>query len=388
MNTKLSILTAVTLSAFASGAQAGAVADADIVTFTPNTTAKAAEVNQNFTNLKNAVNDNNTRITANSSDITALLATLQNRFGGDGSGGNLLVNAATNFNNTPPTNPFFNNITIESGQMLLVPAGTTLRCAGNFTNNGTLYVYPGAEAHGTFTLGSGPAPSVGVTSIPHPGDTPGAASMGQFDNSPTVAAPLHGGTGGKFIPKAVAVTSFDDFKFGGGSGAGYDNQGNRGGGLVKIYCNGTVTNNGLIDARGESATNTSIGGGGGGIVVLASRTQVNNSLGTINVNGGNASTSDYTFAGNAGGGGGGIVVLVSPTAPVPGTLLFSGGTGATGTATVTMTLGRSAGAGGGGSGGYGGTGGEVSIAGAKSVGGNGQTGYTLELTVDPVALVR
>lgn len=60
---------------------AGTVADGDLVTFTANSTAKAAEVNQNFTALKNAVNDSASDITAleadvatNTSDITALQA--------------------------------------------------------------------------------------------------------------------------------------------------------------------------------------------------------------------------------------------------------------------------------------------------------------------------
>jgi hypothetical protein len=60
-------------------AHAGTVADGDLVTFSANTTAKAAEVNQNFTAIKNAVNGSasdittlQTNVTTMQSDITAI----------------------------------------------------------------------------------------------------------------------------------------------------------------------------------------------------------------------------------------------------------------------------------------------------------------------------
>lgn len=359
-------------------AYAGTVADGDIVTFTANSTAKAAEVNQNFTAIKNAVN-------GSANDISMLQAS----FSGNGSAGNLTISAHTNWDTTPPTNPYFNNITIESSQTLSVPAGTTIRCAGMFTNNGTLLVYTGAEAKGAFALlGGTVGASMGLTSVAHPGDTSRAASLGNYQGDGTTnPLILEGGKGGKGIPKAVAITAFGGFKIGGGSGAGYDSQGNQGGGLVKIYCNSAITNNGSILAQGSAATNSSIGGGGGGIVILASRTAVNNTSGTINVSGGNASVSDYSFGGNGGGGGGGIIIMASPTAPVLGATVITGGSGASGVVVVS-TGGRTAGAGGGGSGGAGGYGGYVSSGGAKSVGTNGSPGYTISLTLDPIFIAR
>ena len=214
------------------------------------------------------------------------------------------------------------------------------------------------------------------------------ATMGMSHND-GVNTPktLDGGTGGLAIPRATAQTSFSTFRFGGGAGAGYDNQGNRGGGVVRIYCEGAIVNAATINARGESGTNGTIAGGGGGIVVLASRAAVSNS-GTINVNGGNGATAT-SWGANGGGGGGGIVVMISPTAPVLGTVNVAGGTGGTGTASVTAGA-RVGGGGGGGSGGTGGNGGGVSAAatGVPGNGGDGSPGYSLTMTLDPISIAR
>ncbi|HET7765617.1 MAG TPA: hypothetical protein VFK92_11075, partial [Burkholderiales bacterium] len=338
-------------------------------TFVSGTPATAADVNANFSATAAAINGKQGLVTgscpagqsirsisANGSVVCQPLSF----FGGDGSAGNLTVGTQS-WSASPPVNPNFANITINSGQTLTVPAGTTIRCSGSFTNAGILNVDPGAVSDGNFDALAGPSgPAVFLTSVAHPGDTPGAATLGEQNNVALAnVQPVGGGTGGKAIPRAVAQTSFDRFRFGGGSGAGYDNQGNGGGGLVRIYCEGPITNTGTINAQGQNGGNSSIAGGGGGIVVLASRASVTNS-GTINVVGGNGSAAG-SWGGNGGGGGGGIVIMVAPTAPVLGTVNVSGGIGATGAATVTAGA-RTGGAGGGGSGGVGGDGGSVSSA--------------------------
>jgi hypothetical protein len=359
-------------------------------TFAAGTPASAADVNANFSATAAAVNGkcptglSIRAINANGSVVCQPLSF----FGGDGSAGDLVVGTQS-WSATPPVNPNFANITINAGQILTVPAGTTIRCSGTFTNAGTLNVDPGATSDGNFdALSNGAGPAVFVTSVAHPGDTPGAATMGEQNNVGLAnIQALGGGTGGKAIPRAVAQTSFGNFRFGGGSGAGYDNQGNRGGGLVKIYCEGAIVNTGTINARGEAGGNSTIAGGGGGIVVLASRTSVTNS-GTINANGGNGAGST-SWGGNAGGGGGGIVIMVSPTAPTLGTINVAGGTGGTNTTSVTAGA-RVGGSGGGGSGGAGGDGGSVSSSntGIVTNAADGAAGYSITMTLDPATIAR
>lgn len=364
-------------------------------TFVSGTPATAADVNANFSATAAAVNGKQNLVTGTCPTGQSIRAINANGsvvcqplsfFGGDGSAGDLVVGTQS-WSATPPLNPNFANITINAGQTLTVPAGTTIRCSGTFTNNGTLAVDPGATSDGNFSsIATGSGPSVFVTSVAHPGDTPGAATLGQQNNVALAnTQPLGGGTGGKAIPRAVAQMSFSNFRFGGGSGAGYDNQGNRGGGLVKIYCEGAVVNTGTINARGEAGTNATIAGGGGGIVVLASRSSVSNS-GTINANGGNGGGTNV-WGGNGGGGGGGIVIMISPTPPTPGTINVAGGTGGTGVTAATAGT-RIAGSGGGGSGGVGGDGGSVTNTGVVSNAADGGVGYTLIMTLDPATIAR
>lgn len=391
-------------------------------TFTANTPALAVEVNQNFSATAAAVNSKQDRVTgtcpagqaiqtvnangtvtcqASQNPITgacplgqavqsvnadgSVVCQRVSFFGGSGTAGDLAVATSVNWSGAPPANPNFANVTIGTGQTLTVPAGTTIRCSGSFTNNGTLSVLPGAESEGAFTLSSVVSGADQLTAVIHPGDTPGSASLGQSASDATGVI-LRGGRPGKAIPRAVALTSFGNFRIGGGSGAGYDNQGGQGGGLVRIYCDGLIVNNGTITARGSNASNASIGGGGGGIVVLASRTRVDNTNGTIDVSGGNALPAQ-SFGGNGGGGGGGVVIMVSPQTPLLGTEVVAGGTGGAG-ATLVVTASRTAGAGGGGSGGQGGIGGQVGNTGTPSTGGNGAPGYVITLTDDPLAMAH
>jgi len=310
-------------------------------------------------------------------------------FASDGSDGDLTISSYTDWNSTPPTGIYFDNVTIDAGVDFYVPAGTTIRCSGAFTNNGTITVLGGAEAEGAFSgLSASSGPAMGMTSVAHPGDTRGAATLGNSNNNHTAnPVSLGGGTPGKAIPQAIAMSSFSNFKIGGGSGAGYDNQGNAGGGLLKVYCNGTIENNGTINAIGENGNNQSIAGGGGGIVILASRTVIDNSTGIIDVSGGDGGTAG-SFGGNGGGGGGGIIILASPTVPILGTETVSAGTGGDNISENTVTVGfRTAGAGGGGSGGRGGHGGYVNSLGTPSSGGTGIDGYVITLNKDPSMLI-
>lgn len=312
------------------------------------------------------------------------------KFAGDGSDSDLTISSFTNWDSIPPTEVFFDNVTIDAGQEFRVPAGTTIRCSGSFTNNGTIIVSKGAEAEGAFSgLSNTGGPTMGMTSVAHPGDTRGVATLGDSNNDhASNPVSLGGGTPGKAIPQAIAISSFSNFTIGGGSGAGYDNQGNAGGGLLKVYCNGTIVNNGTISAVGSNGGNASIGGGGGGIVILGSRTAIDNSTGLIDVSGGNGSAA-ASFGGNGGGGGGGIIILASPTAPILGTEIVSAGAGGGGTVANSVTTNfRTAGAGGGGCGGRGGFGGSVGSTGTPSSAGNGTDGYVIALNKDPSMLIN
>ncbi|MDJ0832927.1 MAG: hypothetical protein QNJ69_05355, partial [Gammaproteobacteria bacterium] len=290
----------------------------DIGTNAANTSANTANISTNTAN-----------ISTNSSDIFDNTAAIASMFSGDGSAGDLTVSSTVNWSLNPPANPFFNDIVIEFGKILSVPAGTTIYC-NSFTNNGLLEVTAGVGIGSVIGIYTTSSPTSGENASAHPGDSFGPASIGHVDNlaNNSSSTSIRGGNGGRPIPQAVAISSFGNFKFGGGSGAGYDNQGGYGGGLLRIQCSGNIINAGSIEAIGKNGTNVSIAGGGGGIVILTSLTQVDNSSGTINVSGGGGVTSGNSgWGGNAGGGGGGIVIMASPTAPVPGTEIVAGGLG-------------------------------------------------------------
>ena len=308
-------------------------------------------------------------------------------FRGDGSAGDIAIDS-TNDDwrdvNEIPANPNFANFLIPAGVTLTVPAGTTIRCSGTFTNEGTINVSGGA-AHATTGFASTTlSASSGPVTNAHPGDTPRSATTGQFDNNAiAVVKNLLGGLGGSAIPPAVARTSFAQFRIGGGA-AGGNTTTNFGGGLIKVYCGGAIVNTGNINATGFSGGPTG-GGGGGGIVVLASQASIDNVAGTIDVSGGAGGAANGGFFGSSGGGGGGIVVMISPVAPVVGTEIVTGGAG--GAAGTAVTQSRLAGSGGGGSGGNGGNGGSV-IGTAANAGAAGGAGYVITMTADPSVLVR
>ncbi len=94
---------------------------------------------------------------------------------------------------------------------------------------------------------------------------------------------------------------------GGGSAPGYPAWGKPGGGAVRIEAGGSVTNNGLITANGDTATYVQ-GAGSGGAVYISCRTLAGN--GIICCNGG-SNISSYTCGG---GGGGRIAINYHPAA--------------------------------------------------------------------------
>lgn len=383
MKQKIIFTSIIALAIYSQIVSAGSITD----TYAAGDTLTAAKMD----NIKNAVNSNATNISGNTTNIGINALGITNNttniaalFSGDGSAGDLTVSTSTNWVFSPPDNPYFNNITINAGQTLTVPAGTTIYCTGTFTNNGIIAVSTGATSLGTDWVASSPASS-GPLGSAHPGDTFGAATRGGFDND-GIADPvtLNGGKGGIGIPRTYARFSFGKFRIGGGSGATASSA-SSGGGLVKIYCSGDIVNNGTINANGANGPSAA-GGGGGGIVVLASRTLVDNTSGTINATGGNGG-GDSSLYGSSGGGGGGIVIMMSSTAPIAGTTDVSGGLGDVATSTQT-SKGRLAGSGGGASGGYGGSGGNVSSGGVNSSGSNGDAGYILTITGNPSIIAR
>jgi hypothetical protein len=395
----LSILTSLLLAS--SGALAGNVS----TTFSPGGTLTATQMTKikdavnnndaNITNIQDAVNDIDsviaiivTQVTDTVNDINSVIARL---FGGDGSAGDLIVpaseSAIIDWEASPPSNPYFNNITIDFGQTLTVPAGTTIRCRGNFINNGTLSVATNLNG-GSHTAISNVVFPVATARIsaPHPGDSIRAASppASTFDIGDQPFLP--GGQGGGGIPRTRALTSYNLFQYGGGGGSGHlkagtDGNGGDGGGLVKINCNGTITNNGLIDA--DAPTSVSGGGGGGGIVVLASLTEIINTA-TITANGGDGEASE-TDHGNAGGGGGGIIVLAAPSIPdLSGTTSVLGGSADSEPLSGFISQASSGGGGGGASGGDGGTGGSLSVGGGTPSGSDGMAGHVIQIFAIPL----
>lgn len=391
MKILFSLSTAIGICAIATSVNAGNVADVDIVTFTANTAAKASEVNANFTKLKVENNDNDARITTNATSITTINNTLAGAtfFYGDGSAGSLTISANTSWvpsGSAPATGLNFTNVTIDVGQTLTVPRGTTIRCTGDFVNNGTIIVdsnTAGFSFGGYFSISNN---SIRQSwSMPaHPGDAnripgfPSAIGDG-------AAVSLDGGyTTGAEISKTIAMSSFHQFRHGGSGGGGaYSTTGGTGGGLLKVYCRGTVTNAGTITANGGTGS----GGGAGGIVILASTTQVVNDTGTINAAGGNGNPSN-TIKGADGGGGGGIIVLAAPVVTNTGTTNVAAGTAGTlGAASSVTNAFRSGGGAGGSCGGVGGNGGSVGTTGTPNIPGTAEAGYVIQLTTNPATMI-
>lgn len=327
-----------------------------------------------------------TEVTGNAQDLAALAAGAV-LFGSDGSGGDMNVTTSTNWSDAAPANPNFGNFTVSAGQTLTLAAGTTIRCSGNFTNNGTITVSTGAVSGVMHDVFTGPT-TYGRPA--NPGDTRSAAGWGESVINYN-ATTLNGGPGGTKIDRGTAATAFNNFRIGGGGGMGTsDSTANgSGGGLVKIYCTGSVVNNGTINANG-TAGGSGGGGGGGGIVVLASLTSIDNTSGSINANGGNGGNNSSS-TGNGGGGGGGIVIFAAPTINAGASVSAAPGAGGTGTTLITVGSPTIGGGGGGACGGNGGAGGGITAyvfgAGLPGNGANGAPGFSLQIKANPASLV-
>ncbi len=360
-------------------------------------------LNNHSTTLNNhttTINGHTTSINGHTTSINeqaADIATLETQvaglsgggFGGDGSAGDLILpnsvtQQTTDWSVTPPPNPNFRNVSIGINRRLVVPAGTTIRCSGTFTNQGTVEVQPGARSRSTDWFPDYPA--LGGGDSAHPGDSLGPATRGAFILQ-TMGA--RGGRGGAAIPKATALTSFNRFRFGGGAGGHYTTLGD-GGGLVRIYCMGEISNQFAIQADGASGVSGG-GGGGGGIVIIASQTSVNLD-GTVSARGGTGGVST-SQTGLGGGGGGGIVLLIAP-APVTGAATPDVAGGSFGSITnpgAVSALPRIAGSGGGACGGSGGDGSPLINANSANIAGgftNGEDGYVLSILADPASLIE
>jgi len=340
-------------------------------TFSPGDTLTATMMN----NIKAAVNDNNTAV----------------RFYGDGSAGDLTLasGASVNWLLTAQSNLNFQNVTIESGANLYVPAGTTIRCTGDFVNNGTINVWTGSGGGKTGYTDVDFVAESWIRSqdtMPGRGDTPRAATSGQMGTENSLFA---GFPGDRIVP-TVAAGSFMSFRWGGGAGSGgWGGVGGSGGGLLKVLCKGDVRNEtgGTISANGYgSAANPGTGGGSGGIVVLASQQRVVNE-GSIEAKGGPGGVSN-SVSGAGGGGGGGIVILVAPDVTNNGTVdVSAGAAGVESTQPVKGTNPRYGGGAGGSSGGRGGRGSSLNASGISASAEDGFDGYVLEIQANPATMM-
>lgn len=305
---------------------------------------------------------------------------------GDGSAGARTIEADEDWSATYPANLQFTDFTVNAGQTLTVPSGTTLRCSGTFTNNGAIRVLNGAR--GGNNRGADTGVLVSYNGPPEAGIALGAAVNGDVGNNTGIRVQGDGGVG---VGSLQARQILDPGpRAGGGGGTVLSTMGTAGGGSLRILARGTILNSvgATITADGQASSGISgRGGAGGGVVILASRVSVTNN-GTITANGsagGNSSDS----SGPGGGGGGGIVHLISPTINQGGgsAVTVSGGTAGTLTGMVTQPT-RSGGGGGGACRGDGGDGGFVP-AGASvtpSAAQAGQPGELLLTQLDPTTL--
>lgn len=316
----------------------------------------------------------------------AVAKTLPERdlFYGDASSGDLVVTGDVEFDGLLS----YRDITIQSGATLRVPSGTTIRCTGSFTNEGTILVGPGASGGG---IEFDPLATDGYFGVlladrirpPESGDalTPATIPAGIEE------AAVAGGTGGRGLGDAVFSLPPSHYRRGGGGGSGgLGAVGGDGGGVLRVLARGPIVNGGTIDASGSEGTINRIGsvgfdgagsgGGGGGILILASAVRVENSPeGVLDVSGADGGIPDGLGAGG-GGGGGGLVLMIAPTTTQSGALELDGGASQNVVVQTPLTI-WSGGGGGGGSVGDGGHGSQADETGRFGPLPDGDGGFVL-----------
>jgi hypothetical protein len=298
---------------------------------------------------------------------------------GDGSNGALTISSSAAMDNVLGQ---YTDVTINSGVTLTVPFGTTIRCTGTFTNNGTIVVTPresgaamGDGGSNKFLVRFAPA-EPGFTDSPPgmPDYGTGAVFGGYLGLGATVASQ-------KNLPRSTYLSSS-------AGTVGLNGVGGGAGGVLRILCKTAINNQtgATIRATGGDGQIACAGGGGGGYVLLASAGAVNN-LGSVDVRGGFGAASS-TVCAAGGGGGGGIIHFLAPVVLSNGTNLYTAGSGGDSTVagSVSSTY-RSGGGGGGGSGGNGGTGGSVSADDSSTAGQSGSVGQFFSASMDPTSVL-
>jgi hypothetical protein len=213
----------------------------------------------------------------------------QLRIYGNGSAGELNVTTNSALSTLAVTgNTQFTNVTIAQGVTLTVSSGVVIRCAGTFTNNGTVTVEAAAQ-------------SSQIANVAHPGIGLAGAESGQNGSGA-----VYGGRGGVGITVAQALFLYQAPVASGGAGAraAIGSEGGAGGGGLVVLARGNLTNNGTIQANGVMGSGAGTGGGAGGIIILASTTLVT-SPGLIEAKGAVGNLSDGIAAPSGGGGGSG-----------------------------------------------------------------------------------
>jgi hypothetical protein len=295
---------------------------------------------------------------------------------GDGSANAREISTDTTLNDS---NLMYTDFTVNPGVTLTVASGTVIRCTGQFINQGTIAVSPGAFG-GLYALFPGNSPPYGVSPA-HPGISIRAAGLGAYGNSNVVQS---GGYGGVGLTEVEARALRYPGTNAGGAGGGSSSVGGRGGGSLTVLCQNGITNQGTIEADGRAAE--AGGGGGGGVIILASATSVTSGAGSaISANGASGAAAT-TSTGGGGAGGGGIIHLMAPTVTTAGaTISVGGGTGADASESVTSSP-RFAGGGGGASGGNGSAGATMIGASTSQVTQGGSAGHSLISLLDPTSL--
>lgn len=214
------------------------------------------------------------------------------RIYGDGSAGAKVFSASDTFSDT---NTQYTDFTVDSGVVLTVPSGVTIRCTGTFTNNGSIVVATSASG-GVLDSQATTAGHTPLITPAHPGVALRAAGSGEVGSNATI---LYGGVAGRGVSAVSAQSILAPGPLGGGGGgAGYGvggGLGGSGGGTIRVLCQGGIINGTGASVTASGATPTFFpsdrgGGGGGGIIILASPGTITNS-GTLAANGGNGAPS-------------------------------------------------------------------------------------------------